>query len=407
MSARLRARDAASGGRASGKAGEVDVEKLFDDVVSAVALTGDRAVLRVVATYAPVGGPGSKVFPPTYPASQGQSPYVLESRIVDGIERQDVLLDSTPSQANRAEEALLRAHRSGLVNLPLLQVEHSGEAPVVLTSLQFPHRYADAYLRDSLLDGESFDRTALGRSMLAASLDDATALYQHDPGSLVFGAWNSHRKGRQQKFPRVYASEVIGWDPVVGKRNAGRMDPLNLTGAQKPAKSADEWEFQAVGTKVKGEKLSEIGHGNVAPNAAHGGVSIHSAQRTATLSLAGLDRIGFGDANPDAAVAARALLAAYALLADRLAFGRPSLWLRSGCELVTQAERIEWISRGGTSEAVELTVDGAIEMFGHAVNRAEKRGLGPVFETVALTPSKPLAQAIDFSLLKTAPGEEA
>lgn len=385
----------------------MDVEKLFDDVMSAVSMAGNRAVLRVVTTYAPAGGPGSKVFPPTYPAPPGQSPYVLESRMVEGQERHDVLLDSTPSQANRAEEALLKAHRSGMVTLPLLQLQHSGEAPVVLTSLQFPHRYADAYLRDSLLDGEAFDKTAVGRSMLASSLDDATALYRHDPGSLVFGAWNSHRKGRQQKFPRVYASEIIGWDPVVGRRNAGRMDPLNLTGAQKPAKSADGWEFQAVGTKAKGERLSEIGHGNVAPNSAHGGVSIHSARRTATLSLAGLDRIGFGDAGLDAAAAARALLATYALLADRLAFGRPSLWLRSGCELVTEAERIEWIGRGGVSEAVEMTVAAAIEMFGLAVQHAQKQGLAPVLETVTLTPAKALAQAIDFSLLKTAPDEQA
>ena len=222
--------------------------------------------------------------------------------MVDGQEREDVLLDSTPSQANRAEEALLRAHRSGVVQVPLLQVEHTGEAPVVLTSLEFPHRYADAYLRDSLLDGVAFDKTDLGRSMMAASLDDATALYAHDPGSLVYGAWNSHRKGRQQKFPRVYASEVIGWDPVVGERNAGRMDPLNLQGAQKPLEvGRGLGATQPAATKVKGEKLSEIGHGNVAPNPQHGGVTIQSAQRMATVSLAGLDRIGFGDASAEAA----------------------------------------------------------------------------------------------------------
>lgn len=385
----------------------MEAERLYDDVLAAVSLSGERAVWRVVTTYAPAGGPGSKVFPPTYPAPPGQDPYVLESRVVDGQERRDVLLDSTPSQANRAEEALLRAHRTGVVTVPLLQVEHTGDAPVVLTSLQFPHRYADAYLRDSLLDGEAFDRTALGRSLLAASLDDATALYQHDPGSLVYGAWNSHRKGRQQKFPRVYTSEVIGWDPVVGKRNAGRMDPLNLIGAQKSLKPADGWEFQPDAHKVKGEKLSEIGHGNVAPNPAHGGVSIHSAQRTATLSLAGLGRIGFGDADAVAGASARAVLAAYAILADRLAFGRPSLWLRSGCELVTETERIEWVGRGGVTQPIDLTATEAVELFGLAIERADKHGLGLAMETVNLTPSKALAQAIDFSLTKAAAGEDA
>jgi CRISPR-associated protein Csb1 len=332
----------------------------------------------------------------------------MEERFVDGKRRADVLLDSTPSQANRAEEALLRAHRSGVVQVPLMVVEHSGEAPVALTSLEFPHRYADAYLRDSLLDGVVFDKTNLGRSLMAASLDDAAAIYAHDPGSLVFGAWNSHRKGRQQKFPRVYASEVIGWDPVVGARSAGRLDPLNLQGAQRPVKAGDGWEYSPSATKTKGEKLSEIGHGNVAPNPQHGGVTISSAQRMATLSLAGLDRIGFGSVDAQAAVAARAVLAAYAILADRLAFGGPTLWLRSGCELVVDSERLEWVNRGGDTDPVDIPRDAAIELFHVARQHADKHGVGLSAETVRLTPSKALAAAIDFSLTKATPkGGEA
>jgi CRISPR-associated protein Csb1 len=380
---------------------------IYQQLASAVTLTSARALLRIVATYQPAGGPGAKVFPPTYPTSPANPmPYLRERRRVDGQEREDVLLDSTPSQANRAEETLLRAHRAGVVQVPILQVEHSGEAEVVLTSLEFPHRYADAYLRDSLLEGTPFDKTDVGKAMLAASLADATALYVHDPGSLVYGAWNSHRKGRQQKFPRVYASEVIGWDPVVGSRNAGRMDPLNLTGAQKPVKGGDTWDFSPVSTKAKGEKLSEIGHGNVAPNGQHGGVTISSAQRIATLSLAGLDRLGFGAAPQDAAVAARALLAAYALVADRLAFGGASLWLRSGCELVLAGERVEWVNRGGDVEPFELSTEQAVDLFGLACEHAEKQGLPLCTETVRLTPSKALAQAIDFSLTKASGGED-
>lgn len=378
----------------------MDVDSAYQELLGSVSLRSSHAVLRITATYQPAGGVGGKVFPPTYPAPAGQPPYVLAKRMVEGQAREDVLLDSTPSQANRAEEALLRAHRSGLVRVPLLQIEHTGEAPLTLTSLEFPHRYADAYLRDSLLDGVAFDRTDLGRSLLASSLQDAGALYAHDPGSLVYGAWNSHRKGRQQKFPRVYASEVIGWDPVVGTRNAGRMDPLNLQGAQKPVASGEGWQYAPVTTKVRGEKLSEIGHGNVAPNAQHGGVTISSAQRIATLSLAGLDRIGFGTASPQAAQAARAVLAAYALLGDRLAFGGASLWLRSGCELVVESERVEWVNRGGSVEEVELTAESAVALFDLAVEHAAKEGLGLVLDTVALTPSKELAKAIDFSLTK-------
>jgi hypothetical protein len=69
--------------------GEVTVstEVLHQELLSAVSLAGSRAVLRVSATYQPAGGAGSKVFPPTYPTQNGQPPYVLESRMVDGQER--------------------------------------------------------------------------------------------------------------------------------------------------------------------------------------------------------------------------------------------------------------------------------------------------------------------------------
>ncbi|GAA1843841.1 hypothetical protein GCM10009836_24000 [Pseudonocardia ailaonensis] len=382
-------------------------EDWYDALLNAVGLDGNRAILRITTTYQAAGGDGSKVFPPTFPAPggrTGESIYLLEDRVVDGKPRNAVVLDQVPSQANRAEEALLRAYREGRVQVPLLQIDHSGAAPLVLTSLEFPHRYADAYLRDSLLDGEAFDRTSLGKELLSASLADATALYSRDPGSLIYGAWNSHRKGRQQKFPRVYSSEIVGWGPATGARHAGRMDPANLSGARKGP--ADSWEFTISAKKAKDEKLSEIGHGNVAPNAQHGGVTITSAQRFATLSLAGLDRIRFGSQPRSAAVAARAALAAYALVADRLAFGGPSLWLRSGCELVVADERIDWVLRGGATESLTLTTSDAVDLYGLAVAEAEKQGLPFALEPVALTPSKALAQAIDYALTK-ADGDEA
>jgi CRISPR-associated protein Csb1 len=77
----------------------MDAEGFYGDLRSAVALAGERAVLRVKATYQPAGGLGSKVFPPTYPSQDGR-PYVIESRMVGGEKREDVLLDSVPSQAN-------------------------------------------------------------------------------------------------------------------------------------------------------------------------------------------------------------------------------------------------------------------------------------------------------------------
>lgn len=372
--------------------------ELYEELRSAAALETDRALIRIRTTYEPAGGDGARIYPPTYPTDQGRPPYVIETRMVDGAERHDVLLDGVPSQANRAELALLKGLRGGRFEVPLLEISHDGAASMVLTSLELPHRFADAYLRDSEIDGVKFDRTDVGKAFQSASADDATALFQHDPGSLVFGAWNSHRKGRQAKFPRIYTSEIVGWDPQVGERKAGRMDPLNLTGNAKP--DGDEWRFVAAGEKVKGERLSEIGHGNIAPNAAHGGVTITSAQRFATVSFAALDRLGFGTASQQASVAARTALAAYALLADRLAFSAPSLWLRSGCELVTIDDTLEWVNRGGTADSFTLTTEDAIAIYTHAVQIVADLGVPLSLGTVRLTPGKSLAEAIDFALTK-------
>lgn len=374
------------------------VEDVYEELRSAVALEGDRALIRVRTTYQPAAGNGARIYPPTYPADQGKSPYVMETRVIDGTERHDVLLDGVPSQANRAELALLKGLRGGRFKIPLLEISHTGAAPVVLTSLELPHRFADAYLRDSEIDGVKFDKTDLGKAFQAASADDVTALFQHDPGSLVFGAWNSHRKGRQAKFSRIYASEIVGWDPQVGERKAGRMDPLNLTGNAKP--DGDDWSFVAVGEKVKGERLSEIGHGNIAPNAAHGGVTITSAQRFATVSFAALDRLSIGAAAPETSVAARTALAAYALLADRLAFSAASLWLRSGCELVTIDDTLEWVNRGGTTDAFVLSTTDAIALYNHAALVAANLGAPFSYTTVRLSPGKNLAAAIDFALTR-------
>jgi len=376
----------------------MNVGDMYEELRSAAALEGDRALIRIRTTYQPAAGDGARIYPPTYPTDTGGSPYVMETRVVDGAERRDVLLDGVPSQANRAELALLKGLRGGRFEIPLLEIRHEGAASVVLTSLELPHRFADAYLRDSEIDGVKFDKTDLGKAFQAASAEDATSLFQHDPGSVVFGAWNSYRKGRQAKFPRIYASEIVGWDPRVGERKAIRVDPLNLSGNAKP--DGDEWSFVAVGEKVKGERLSEIGHGSIPAKSSHGGVTITSAQRFATVSFAALDRLGFAEASHEASVAARTALAAYALLADRLAFSAPSLWLRSGCELVTIDDSLEWVSRGGTLDSFTLNTTDAIALYVHAAQVVANLGLPLFLTTVQLCPGKSLAAAIDFALTK-------
>ena len=367
------------------------------------AVAEDRRETGIVfrGTYQPVGGPGGKVMPPTFP----EGPYLLEERWIDGEQRPTVVLDQVPSQTNRVEEALRRAREAGRIELPVFELAVPTELTTVrLTSLDFPHRYADAYLRDSEVDGVRFDDSKIGQEIRAVTVDDVRPLYHREPYSLIYGAWDSHRKGRWPKFARLYSSMMYGVDQLVGDRRGGRMDPLNLTGGVDPAGKAEaDWRYVAEGEKKKGSKLSEIGHGNIAPGKAHGGVTVTEIRRDAWVSFAGLERLRFGDASEEAAQLARATLAALALVGDRLVFGRPSVWLRSGCDLARQSETIGFEQEGGEVEPFEISAADALGLFRELRDRATAAGIPMATDTVALTPTKPLAQAVRFSLTQASP----
>src|SRR6185437_3691608 len=123
------------------------------------ALAGHAAALRCVTHYQPAGGIGDKVFPPTYEGGQ----YATETRVLEGGELAEcVLLDSVQSQANRMELALLEAHRAKRTQVPLLVARFDQDQLVkkfAVTSLEAPHRAADAIFRDSLCDGKIFRKS--------------------------------------------------------------------------------------------------------------------------------------------------------------------------------------------------------------------------------------------------------
>jgi tetratricopeptide (TPR) repeat protein len=156
---------------------------------------------------------------------------------------------------------------------------------------------------------------------------------------------------------------------------------LNLVGEAKPGKDGD-WEYTpAAEKKVVGERLSEIGHGNIAPNPQHGGVSITSATRIATVSLAGLDRIGFGAASAEVAVAARAALAlnpnsAFVMSAVGLVLGRAG-YHQEGIDRLRQAMRIsphdpltwQWLNGIGDFQLFSRQFEAALETYRQVIVR--------------------------------------
>ena len=123
-------------------------------------VTGTNTTIRCTTRLQPAGGPGDKVFPPTYKDDRNRTVYATEERLIDGELVPCVLLDSVQSQANRLEQALLTAIELDALPFPLLATEVEGHGRV--TVLEAPHRVYDAILRDSTLDGIPFRQSALG-----------------------------------------------------------------------------------------------------------------------------------------------------------------------------------------------------------------------------------------------------
>src|SRR5439155_22360728 len=86
-----------------------------------------------------------------------------------------------------------------------------------LTTLDVPHRLADAILRDSLLaDGTRFSKSQYALQWGRSNLWNATAVYELCPTALVFGMWGSPDKpgGLGAKFERAFVSEIVAVDVI-------------------------------------------------------------------------------------------------------------------------------------------------------------------------------------------------
>jgi CRISPR-associated protein Csb1 len=382
-------------------------------------VTSDVVAIRGTATLVPAGGPGDKIFPPTHAVDQNNknpgAKYAFETRRIDGREVQCVLIDSVQSQANRMEEALEELWEKKAIALPVISVDFSSVAPEVgrVTSLTAPHRIADALLRDSLLDGQLFRLSDIGKSFTDASPKNASPLFKVCPTGLIFGLWDSTgpKGGLGAKFQRALVSEIVGINAAPGSKTISRVDPLNILKdaatiylAQNPdelwtirseeAKKDDQGEPIKFG---KEGKPSAVNHGNVAPSidAVAGGVTIDEARHTVVLSLAALRRLGFTIGADEA----RTLLAALGLLAVLAAVSR-GYDLRSRCLLIPRRGcelKLEAVGADGSTTPVELDLDGAIKLYSEAVERLPeelKFEKGPGEVLAELRPSPKLAELV-------------
>jgi len=394
------------------------------------AVSGQSAAFRCVTELQPAGGAGDKIFPPTYEGGK----YAMENRQIKGKTVHCVLLDSVQSQANRMEQALLDAWERGRIPLPVITVDFTGcdlPRPLRITSLEAPHRIADALLRDSFLDGKAFRKSEVGKKIDHVSSRNATPLFQHCPTALVFGMWDSTGPlgGLGAKFARAMVSELTGLNVKKGKRTSSRIDPAQIVLSAGPLYRAKEgdisWtldEEEALRDKKVPVKLGKDGkpsranHGNVTPSWIDaktkqnlpGGVTISSAIQTTVLSLPALRRLRFpldgsGKSKSEVDDAARVALAALGLCAATLG-QEQGFDLRSRCQLQPTRTCIWQLldKPGEVPASFTLRADDAVALFKEAVEQAKKAGLPWQEKELVLQPSPQLAALVRLSQEKAA-----
>lgn len=388
------------------------------DLIGACADDSFESGITIRTEHEPLAGPGTPVKPAVYAGGV----YQLDKRWVDGQVTDVVSLDNVPSQANRLEAALESVREK--LGLPEIVLDLSGvpelppHLPRKISSFRFPHRSADAYLRDSLIEGQALLKTAIGKAIFSATADDAEALYEWFPQALLFGYWQAHlgTKRSQAKLARSWVSELVGVDPATTETHVAGLkgDPLNLNVDEAigfEEEDLTEWRSaadvaagegsQKGGKKGRG-KLSGIGHGQVpfggagGDSGARAAVSFRSIRQQATVSFASLRRISTG--NPQADAPGRAMLTAIGIAAHTLAFGR-AFSLRSGCDLRPRRDSTIWTWRGADEDA-QLAVpdfEAARSLVLGCAAAAEEAGL-PVGsrwpKPLMVSPNPALAKAI-------------
>lgn len=403
------------------------------------AVGGTAAAFRCATSYQPVGGAGDKIFPPTYEGGR----YATENRVnpETGDITHCVLLDSVQSQANRMELALLEAYRRQKIQLPLMITSFDDDVltkKFTVSSLEAPHRIADALFRDSLLDGMIFRKSDKGRVLDTAEVRNATGLFGLCPMALVFGVWDSTgpRGGLGAKFQRALVSEIIGYGAQAGVKTSSRIDPAQIrlgagTLYERKGKNSDapHWTLdkdkgdKKLGEKSKAEdgqsgkkgkvaygKPAQANHGNVTPGIADGGFTVSKAVQTTVLSITTLRRMrfplnGVAASDPETDLLAHTTLAALGLAAATLAQGDGDL--RSRCHLFPLQQPVwELLDRPGAEPvSYELTPESAITLLNEAVSAAKSFGL-PWEGEIALKPSDELLELVRLSQ-ELAAGESA
>ncbi|WP_046300610.1 type I-U CRISPR-associated protein Cas7 [Mycobacterium sp. UM_Kg27] len=262
------------------------MSKLSFPQLVAACQAGGGSTLTVSTELAPAGGPHAAISPAP---RAGRSASAVETRLIDGEPTATVLIDDNQSQVQRVEAAILQgihAQHPLLSRVPRMEVSYEG-GRVVYTDLELPQRIFDGHFLTGSIDGKPAIAHPAYRVARESTPDNARALLELSPGSLIFGAIDAALGTGQSRFRGVLSGEIIG---------------VLVEGVSADSRAVPD-----------------------------SGVCCSRIIRTQVLSFAALRQLRF-DCGPAGDEAGRVLLAAYALAG--LARSNAELSIRANCDLV-------------------------------------------------------------------------
>lgn len=367
--------------------------------------------VRATAHLEPASGKDGAVVPARYPEAKRwdrASKTIVDTPFIWANDRDGnhtVVLSSWAAEAHAMAAGLDDAG----VFVPQLVVDFGAHAYTEslglrkLGSRQLSHRYASAEIRDSLLGDESFAESATGKAILAARPEsDCRALYQHDPFSILCGAWNSHSKvspERAPKFGRTIVAGVRAHDTKPYFAAPVKTDPLRI---------GVEIDMDRLGYANRLDKKpkkpkspSTYGYGSVTQEEGpkESAITMSHASFTWVLSLQAVRDLRFGDWNREQADAARAVLTSLALVMLSRRFER-GFRLRSSCDLavvrcsLVRLDRATIGAEPPEPSPLALTSGEAEALLNEALHSAQKLDAGWADRDIVLEPDPKWLKAI-------------
>ena len=347
------------------------------DDINAAILNGGAGSLLVRVELEPASGLDGIIAPAKY-AGANNATYVYEKRYLGEEKPQKVvLIDSKGSFANRVEETITEARRTGeglLASMPHIVVKYDDESgSKTYCDSQLPHRGFDGHIRVGVHDGKSTSEAKEYIDARNSTLENLLPLFELSPVTVLFGGWDSTRSKNQLRIPSVLTGEMYGVladqsddDPAIHRAGA-RIDPVGASVSV--AKKADREKI--VGDSIdlsENTKNKFIGSGK-------GSIIGLGAISSRVLSFTMLRTFHFGKGvEGDAAI--RALIAA-ALLRAMAGYDENPV-VRANCALTeTGKPSVVLNKRYGEKEEFEpLTAESTEKLLEEAYMQArEKAGI--------------------------------